>query len=61
MEDAEDYLQKAKQKASIENFSKSQKYLKKAKRLGVLRDDVKDTESYIQRSERNYEARLQAE
>jgi flagellar biosynthesis GTPase FlhF len=61
MEDAEDYLQKAKQKASSSNFSGAKEELKKAKRLGVLRDDVKDTESYVQRAERNYEARLERE
>ena len=60
-EDAEDYLRNAKQKANNENFSGAKEELKKAKILGVLKSDVKDTESYVKGSERNYEARLQAE
>ncbi len=61
MEDAEDYLQKAKQSANYNNFSEAESYLKKAKRLGVLYDDVKYTDSYVKRAEQNYEAQLERE
>ena len=61
MEDAEAYLRKAQQKAESESFSEAQKYLKKAKRLGVIRDEVKTTESRIQHAKNDYEERLERE
>jgi len=60
-DDVEDLLSEVKQEALNENFSSANSLLKKAKKIGINLDDIKETKNYISKKENAYYERKRKE
>ena len=61
MEDFEDYIQQARDKADQENFSAADDFLKKAKKLGVDKTELKKAKKYVSRKKQKRDERIAAQ
>ncbi|MCP4113744.1 MAG: hypothetical protein GY749_50820 [Desulfobacteraceae bacterium] len=61
MEDFEDYIQQARDKADQENFRAADDFLKKAEKLGVDKTQLKKAKKYVSRKKQEMNERIAAQ